>query len=321
MTVPTNPLSYNQYIQNVGVMAVALTQENAGIWQFDDATLQCVLNHSKMRDTRDAINAARSLTTMHLQDATMAKSKDTKFYVYEHWRTDTNRPFYVGKGQGARSTDMYNGRNRLHKIIQDQVATAGARIEVKMIAKQISEDDAFALEREKIAFWRSAGMELANLSKGGEGASGYKHTPEAIAKCMAFHTGRKRSPETRERIAAKARGRKPNSAVIEMLASINRGRKRIFSAEHRAKISANSKGRKMLPHVMEALRASHLGKSRTQTPETRAKISAARTGRKFGPLSESHRAAISAGNKGKPKSSEHRAKLSAARFAMAKKTK
>lgn len=26
------------------------------------------------------------------------------FYVYEHWRPDTDMPFYVGKGTGGRAT-------------------------------------------------------------------------------------------------------------------------------------------------------------------------------------------------------------------------
>jgi hypothetical protein len=238
----------------------------------------------------------------------------TSFYVYEHWRTDTNLPFYVGKGHGARAFNMHHGRNHLHKSVQGHLAVSDARIEIKTIADGLSEENAFALEREKIAFWINSGVTLANLSAGGQGASGYRHTPEAIAKAVAFHTGRKRSPQTRERISAKARRRKVAPERIEKMAMVNRGKKRVFTAEHRANIGRRNKGKKMLPQVAEALRLSHLGKPRPQTPETRAKISAARTGRKFGPLSAEHRAAISAGNKGKIKTPEHRAKISAARL-------
>jgi hypothetical protein len=58
MTPPaTNPLSYNAYIQNVGVMAVALTNEVSGVYQFTDATLQEIvgqmLNYSELRIQRD----------------------------------------------------------------------------------------------------------------------------------------------------------------------------------------------------------------------------------------------------------------------------
>jgi hypothetical protein len=44
------------------------------------------------------------------QIASMAVAPKT-FYVYEHWRSDTNLPFYVGKGKGSRATDMANGSN------------------------------------------------------------------------------------------------------------------------------------------------------------------------------------------------------------------
>lgn len=214
---------------------------------------------------------------------------------------------------------MRNGRNHLHRLVREQLLEIGSEVETKIVGENLHEDAAFRLERETIAFWRGAGISLANLSKGGEGASGYKHTPEAIAKTVSFHTGRKRSSETRARIAEKARDRKVDPARIEAMAVVNRGKKRVFTREHKDKIGAASRGRKMPSHVAKALRDSHLGKPRIQTPETRAKMSAARKGRKFGPLTESHKAAISAGNKGKKKTPEHRAKISEARRRCAKK--
>lgn len=72
MTSPaTNPLSYNAYIQTVGVMAVALTSSAGGVNQFVDAPLQAVagqmLNYAELRIQRD-IDAlqARSATTYAL---------------------------------------------------------------------------------------------------------------------------------------------------------------------------------------------------------------------------------------------------------------
>lgn len=57
MTAPTNPMSYNQYIQNVGVMAVATTSDNAGVYQFDDAPLRTItpqmLSYAELRIQRD----------------------------------------------------------------------------------------------------------------------------------------------------------------------------------------------------------------------------------------------------------------------------
>jgi NUMOD3 motif len=94
-----------------------------------------------------------------------------KFYVYEHWRPDRDICFYVGKGQGTRSHDKKN-RNRHHKGIQNKLAKLGMCIEVRMVASGLSEDSAFALEIERIDFWRKLGIKLANKTEGGEGRSG-----------------------------------------------------------------------------------------------------------------------------------------------------
>lgn len=58
MTSPaTNPLSYNAYIQNIGVMAVELTQTSGGVYSFVNATLQTIvpqmLNYAELRISRD----------------------------------------------------------------------------------------------------------------------------------------------------------------------------------------------------------------------------------------------------------------------------
>lgn len=58
MTSPaTNPLSYNAYIQNIGVMAVVLTSETGGVYSFVDPPLQeivpSILNYAEQRISRD----------------------------------------------------------------------------------------------------------------------------------------------------------------------------------------------------------------------------------------------------------------------------
>jgi len=58
MTTPaTNPLSYNQYIQNMGVMAVEQTSEVSGVYKFNNPPLQMIvpqmLNYAELRIQRD----------------------------------------------------------------------------------------------------------------------------------------------------------------------------------------------------------------------------------------------------------------------------
>jgi hypothetical protein len=58
MTSPnTNPLSYNQWIQQIASMAVVLASETGGVWSFVDAPLQtivpAILSYAELRIQRD----------------------------------------------------------------------------------------------------------------------------------------------------------------------------------------------------------------------------------------------------------------------------
>ena len=112
------------------------------------------------------------------------------FYVYEHWRLDRNECFYVGKGHGGRAYSMRN-RNCHHRSIVSKLDIIGSAFEVRIIAVGLIEEDAFKLERERIKFWRKSNVDLANLTDGGEGISGLKHTEESKAKMGVVHIGNK----------------------------------------------------------------------------------------------------------------------------------
>ncbi len=93
------------------------------------------------------------------------------FYVYEHWRPDRDECFYVGKGMGGRANKMRD-RNLHHRAIAKKLSTMGMAVEVRMVATGLDEETAFEIEMERIAFWRAAGIDLANKTNGGEGTSG-----------------------------------------------------------------------------------------------------------------------------------------------------
>lgn len=94
-----------------------------------------------------------------------------KFYVYEHWRLDRDECFYVGKGMKNRAYKMRD-RNAHHQAIMAKLSREGSGMEVRMVATGLTEDEAFSLEIERIAFWRGLGVDLANISSGGDGPSG-----------------------------------------------------------------------------------------------------------------------------------------------------
>lgn len=162
------------------------------------------------------------------------------FYVYEHWRLDRNECFYVGKGTGSRASELRHNRSRFHKFIQAKLSRLGKAIEIRIVADCLGEPEAFALERERIAMWRAAGVDLANLTDGGEGPSGHKQsldhrqkkgaaisafysTPEGqvahakmVARAIAANTGRALRPETKHKMSVtrKAMARTPSQLAL-----------------------------------------------------------------------------------------------------------
>ncbi len=100
------------------------------------------------------------------------------FYVYTHSKPDGS-VFYVGKGSGNRCNSQAN-RNNHHRNITKKYGLGN--IEVSIVANNLSEPDAFALEIALILNLTEAGFKLANLTAGGEGPTGLKHTDEARLK-------------------------------------------------------------------------------------------------------------------------------------------
>ena len=128
------------------------------------------------------------------------------FYVYEHWRLDRDECFYVGKGRGGRAYSMKN-RNRHHQAIIAKLGRIGSAFEVRMVAVGLAEDDSFKLERDRIKFWRESGVDLTNLTDGGEGISGFCHREETKRFWSEKRKGVPVSLEGRKKRSLSLRGR------------------------------------------------------------------------------------------------------------------
>jgi len=200
------------------------------------------------------------------------------YYVYEHWRLDRDECFYVGKGKAGRAFSSKN-RNRHHKAICAKLSREGFAMEVRMVATGLCEKKAFSLEIERIAFWREIGADLVNVTNGGEGTSGMRHTDEVKKHLSAMNKGkpavfkgRHHTEEAKAILSAKAKLRGPpklTPETIEKIAQSHRGRKR--SAETCAKISAAKAGK---PNWAKG-KPSKL-KGRVLSEETRLKMSEAK---------------------------------------------
>ena len=129
-----------------------------------------------------------------------------RFYVYAFLRED-NTPYYIGKGTGNRAWDK---RRRISP------PTDSSRIII--LTNSLTEIEAFDEEIRLIQFHGRKDLGtgiLRNLTDGGEGTSGYKHTgkklsPEHIANLSAANTGKHRSPESRAKMSAAKSGEKHN---------------------------------------------------------------------------------------------------------------
>lgn len=238
------------------------------------------------------------------------------FYVYEHWRPDKDVCFYVGKGCGKRAHQMYRGRNKHHLNIQSKLTRLGMCAEVRLVHDGLSEIEAFALEIERIAFWRELGVKLANLTNGGEGISGYVSTKEQRLAISIANKGKKRSPETKALMSRVFKGRVISEETKRKISETNKGMPAAFKGRHHTeetKKILSEKGKirgapKHPPEVIEKIAAKHRGMKRS--PEACAKISAKAKGR------PSHAKGKPSPLKGRKLSPETRAKMSAHQFSM-----
>lgn len=215
------------------------------------------------------------------------------YFVYEHWRPDKDLCFYVGKGKTRRANVMYN-RGRHHENIQKKLERKGMCVEVRLVASGLSEENAFALEIERIAFWRSVGVDLCNRTSGGEGAS--NPSDETRALMRAAKLGRKLTEEHKRKVAETSRQRMADPAARMRISESSKAfqnrpeqkekTSQFFknlprTKEHCERISAAHKGKKPSPGHIEASRLARIGLK--QTPESVAKRISANKGRKRSP--------------------------------------
>jgi hypothetical protein len=205
----------------------------------------------------------------------------TDFMVYEHWRSDTDQCFYVGKGRRVRPTEM-STRSERHKRVVAKLKRDGHSVIVKIVDRNLPEVSAFLLERMRIATYRAKNIELVNFTDGGGGISGYKHTPEARAKIKENNAGNQdavrasrsermkrdnpmRRKEVADKVSRNMMGKSLSAASVQKLSKSLTGRK--LSTEHKEKLKA-AVAKRVNP---------------MKDPIIRAKVSAKLTG-KPGPL-------------------------------------
>ena len=191
-----------------------------------------------------------------------------KYYTYAFLREKDSEtakagtPYYIGKGSGKRA---YWKGDRVASLPTDK-----SRI---LILKHFAnEADAFKHERYMIAVLGRKDLGtgiLVNLSDGGEGSSGYKHTPEARAKMSKANAGRTLSPYHRKRISEGQKGKviPPDVKEKMKIAQQHRRKTQVVSEETKRKTSETMKGRPHSPEHKRKLAEANRARARREMAE------------------------------------------------------
>lgn len=156
------------------------------------------------------------------------------YYTYVDITKD-DRPFYVGKGNKSRLTAQE--RNDVWSNI---VQKHGFKRRI-VVFETLHEQWAFDKEVELIALFKTnmhrVGHWGANLTDGGEGSSGYKHTEHALKQMRAAKVGWKPSAELLKKASDANKGRKRSADAVKRSADAHRGQKRSLETRHRLSLS------------------------------------------------------------------------------------
>ena len=174
----------------------------------------------------------------------MENNMSNDFYVYVHRRADDNLPFYVGKGRKQRAWNFYarnaywNNTEKKHGVV------------VELVFENLTEEDAFQCEIDTILEYRYFGYPLTNLTDGGEGLTGYKHTEEQIQNAKEARQNSEKWRAGIQITAEKLRGRKLSEDHKEKISLGNIGK--VFNEDTKQKMSESKKN---CPEAMRHIRA------------------------------------------------------------------
>lgn len=185
---------------------------------------------------------------------------DNSYYIYQHRKKDTSEIFYVGKGKKSRHLSESNRNKHWHNIVKKH----GFYSEI--IFNNLDEELALLIEKEVIDLYRKIQYKLCNVTDGGEGVSGLKHTNNSkkIMSDKAF--GRLLSETAKQKISDYWKGKKRGAFTEEHKLKISEKRKiqkmKCVDEKTRNKISLANKGKKRTSEqkekISEAMKLSYL---------------------------------------------------------------
>jgi hypothetical protein len=191
----------------------------------------------------------------------MEKMLNNIYCVYRHRRLDNNQIFYIGIGNHERPYVKYD-RNKYWNNIVNKVGYT-----VEVLVNELDWETACELEILLISEYgrknNKTGI-LCNMTDGGDGILGYKHTKESIEKIRQatinkisteeyklkmynVHKGRKCSEETKLKMSISATGKIVTQETRNKLKNYNLGKK--HTDETKLKVALNNPRRKELINI------------------------------------------------------------------------
>lgn len=217
-----------------------------------------------------------------------------KYLIYVLHHPDSKH-VYVGKSCSGMKRPKEHGavgymkRNKNYPVVRwiEKLRLSGKIYEIAVVEDFVTASDLAETEKFYIAYFRSLGISLLNLTDGGDGTLGAKASAEKRKKLA--DAARNISSETREKrsISAKKNFTPEIAVLLEKGRLSNKGR--IQPSEEIARRARSMTGK----HPSSETRKKLSDAKKNQTSETRSKISIA--------------------NRGKIRSGEMRARMSAER--------
>ncbi len=138
------------------------------------------------------------------------KKNKKKIYLVYLISHPNSKHFYIGKTNDlkVRTNKHLEDSIRKNKTFIHQWLQKYPEPVIEILEENIDEETAFLYERMYISLFRSWNLSLMNMTNGGDGASGYRHTDETKAKISKIHKGLVYSEESRKLMSEKRKGEK-----------------------------------------------------------------------------------------------------------------
>jgi hypothetical protein len=186
-------------------------------------------------------------------------------YIYRHIRLDKNEPFYIGIGTDSKYQRAYSKQSR--NIFWNRIVSK-TDYEVEILLDNLTRDEAKIKEIEFIALYGKkidkTGI-LTNISDGGDGNSGGKHTEEAKRKIgesnkfkdySKFDRSYMQTKEYKDKVSKINKGRKMPDSMRQKVS--DRMKNRIVSEKEKDRLRSSMLGKKMSNETKEKMRLSGL---------------------------------------------------------------